>query len=573
MFGSRTDDGPAAAPLPAADWSSQARVLFRFGALYFLIHAHPYLLSLLPTPATVAAVFDYSAEWVASTRVVDEAIESFEAWLVSVEEWATAAVATNVFGLDGLLDRASDSGDTRYAYVRALLHVVTAAVLALLWTWRARSGGTYARAAAWLLIALRYYVASAMLGYGLMQVLPTSTHPWLPLDRLLTLYGDSTPQGALWSTLRSSATYTAFTGYAAAIGGALLLFRRTSSLGAILATGMLANVVALNFGYDVASKLYAIHLLLAALAITTPDASRVLDLLIWNKPTTPRDGRYPRVPVAGPALKALILTVLVGQTVRASYATADSLGNIPPDYGIWDVRTMEIDEQISLARFDDVGEWRHLVIDRDGSCSIHRRDGTRMQQQLRYNDDSGMTLQTSSEWALAVTGDELTLTGQFASRTRANGGDEVAPPRHRNHAPQVRWTLARAASAPADASAVHPWLGTWDVRGRDVLDDRYLPRTQGAPARFTRLSFAADGSMRVTLPSGRVDDFRWELTAADQPTLQVTAEGQFQVSRGEQTLLLSGSFRGHALRAALERRDLQEFQLLRRGFRWVSAAR
>ena len=548
-------------------------MLFRFGALYFLIHAHPHLLSLLPTPATVAAVFDYSAEWVTSTRVVDEAIESFEQWFARVEDRAVAAAATNVFGLDGLLDRTSDSGDTRYAYARTMLHFLTAAMLTLLWTWRARSGGTYARAAAWLLIALRYYVASAMLGYGLMKVLPTSSQPWLPLDRLLALYGDSTPESALWSALRSSETYTAFTGYAAAIGGGLLLFRRTSSLGAIFTAGALANVVALNFGYDVASKLDSIHLLLAALAITAPDASRLIDMLIWNKPTTPRDIRHPRVPVAGPALKALILTVLVGQTVRASFATAGSLKDLPPDYGIWDVRTMEVDERASSARADEVGEWRHLVIDRDGRCSIHRQDGTRMQQQLRYKDDASLTLRTSSEWEATVTGNELTLTGQFAWRSRVDDGDDDAPPRHRNHAPQLRWTLARAASAPAEGSAAHPWLGTWDVRARDVLGDRYLARTQRAPARFTRLSFAADGSMRVTLPSGRVDAFRWELTAADQPTLQVTAEGRFQVSRSEQTLLLSGSFRGHSIRAALERRDLKEFQLLRRGFRWVSAVR
>ena len=548
-------------------------MLFRFGVLYFLIYAHPFLLSLLPTPTTVAAVFDYSAEWITSTRVVDAAIEHYEAWLTRVEGWTVAAAAAAFLGLDWPLDRPGDSGDTLYAYVRMMLHFLTAAGLALLWTWRARRGGTYARAAAWLLIALRYYVASAMLGYGLMKVLPTSSPPWLPLDRLLAPYGDSTPESALWSALRSSEMYAAFTGCAALIGGALLLFRRTSTLGAIFTAGVLANVVALNFGYDIASKLDSIHLLLAALAITAPDAPRVIDMLLRNKPTAPRDVRAPRVPVAGALLKALILIVLVGQTVRASLATADSAGDLPTDYGIWDVRTMEIDERASFARADDVGGWRHLVIDRDGRCSIHRQDGTRMQQQLRYNDDANVTLQTSSEWAPEVNGNELTLTGQFAWRSRAAAGDDAAPPRQRNRAPQLRWTLARADSAPVVDGAAQPWLGTWDVRARDVLGDRYRPRTQPAPARFTRLSFSADGSMRVTLPSGRVDAFRWTLTDGDRPTLRLTAEGRLEVSRSEQTLLLSGSFRGHSIRVALERRDLQQFQLLRRGFRWVKPAR
>ena len=63
------------------------------------------------------------------------------------------------------------------------------------------------------------------------------------------------------------------------------------------------------------------------------------------------------------------------------------------------------------------------------------------------------------------------------------------------------------------------------------------------------------------------------MTDGDRPTLRLTAEGRLEVSRSEQTLLLSGSFRGHSIRVALERRDLQQFQLLRRGFRWVKPAR
>lgn len=573
MFGSRPHDGPTEAPPTPANWSPLARALFRFGALYFLIYAHPYPLSLLPTPATVAAVFDYSAEWVTAAGVVDEAIRSYAAWFARAEGWAVDATATSLFGLDGLLDRPGDSGDTLYAYVRTMLTVVAAAALTLFWTWCARRGGTYARAAAWLTIALRYYVASAMLGYGMMEVLSTSSPPWLPLDRLLAPYGDSTPESVLWSAMRSSEAYAAFTGVAALIGGSLLLFRRTASLGAIVTAGLLANVVALTFGYDAPYKLDSVHLLLAALAITAPDASRLFDILLWNKPTAPRDVGYPRVVVAGPALKALILIVLVGQTVRASLATADRREDLPPNYGIWDVRTTEIDARAALPRAGDVGGWRHLVIDRGGRCSIHREDGTRMPQQLRYSDDGSITLQTSSEWEPDVSGQQMTLTGPFARRFDADWADAAASQPQQNRAPQVRWTLARAGNAPAGADAAHPWLGTWDVRAREALGDGYLPRLQPAPTRFTRLVFAIDGSLQVTLPSGRVDAFRWELTADERPTLRVTAEGQFQISRGEQSLVLTGSFRGHAVRAAFEARDLSEFQLLRRGFRWINPIR
>jgi hypothetical protein len=50
---------------------------------------------------------------------------------------------------------------------------------------------------------------------------------------------------------------------------------------------VLADIVALNFCYDVPVKLYSSHLLPMAVFLGTPDLRRLLNLMVWNRPTAP----------------------------------------------------------------------------------------------------------------------------------------------------------------------------------------------------------------------------------------------------------------------------------------------
>lgn len=61
-----------------------------------------------------------------------------------------------------------------------------------------------------------------------------------------------------------SRTYTIFAGAGEVIGGVLLFFRRTTTLGALILCGVLANVVALNFSYGIPVKIFSSLLLLLA---------------------------------------------------------------------------------------------------------------------------------------------------------------------------------------------------------------------------------------------------------------------------------------------------------------------
>ena len=71
------------------------------------------------------------------------------------------------------------------------------------------------------------------------------------------------------------------------IAGLLLFFRRTSTLGGLVAAGVLTNIVAMNFCYDIPVKLFSSHLLLIGLWIALPDAKRLFSALILGRSVGP----------------------------------------------------------------------------------------------------------------------------------------------------------------------------------------------------------------------------------------------------------------------------------------------
>ena len=67
------------------------------------------------------------------------------------------------------------------------------------------------------------------------------------------------------------------------------LFRRTTTLSALVVVPVMLNVFLLNLCYDVPVKLMSFHLFLAGLFLALPDFRRLFDVLILNRPTAPRE--------------------------------------------------------------------------------------------------------------------------------------------------------------------------------------------------------------------------------------------------------------------------------------------
>jgi hypothetical protein len=179
------------------------------------------------------------------------------------------------------------SGDTTLDYVENYCYVVLAFIGTMVWSLLDRKRTNYITLHSWFRIWLRYTLAATLFGYGFAKVFPLQMHLYLPV--MLEHWGDSSPMAVLWNFMAASAPYTILCGSAEALAGVLLLFRRTTLLGAIISIGVMFNIAALNFCYDVPVKLYSTNLLLMSIYVLGPDWPRLKRILLLNQPVAAAD--------------------------------------------------------------------------------------------------------------------------------------------------------------------------------------------------------------------------------------------------------------------------------------------
>ncbi|SDD73663.1 DoxX protein [Myxococcus virescens] len=363
---------PVPGPLPAASeasvapaapeaWSLARRLAFRFAFAYLAIYFFPFPLDLIP--------------------VLGEFIHAFQDGL-----WKAAVpwVGKHVLRLStDITVMPNGSGDTTFNYVQVLMNFVAAVAVTGVWSVVDRRRTEYVKAHDVLHANVRYVLAMSMLSYGLAKLFK-SQFPFPSPDRLAQPLGDFSPMGLLWNFMGYSTGYNVFTGGAEFLGGCLLLFRRTTTLGALVVAGVMVNVVALNFFYDVPVKLYSSHLLLMSLFLVLPDARRLLDVLVLNRATQPRPLQPPFPPSRWLSGAGLVMKVLVVGGIAYGFGSSrlefirkygDSAPR-PPFYGYYTVDSFTQDGQRLDATSGDARRWKVVNVSRFGRMNIKRMDDT-----------------------------------------------------------------------------------------------------------------------------------------------------------------------------------------------------
>lgn len=252
-----------------AEWSFAKKLGFRFVFCYFVLYFFPFPLDSIPFTG--------------------------KAWMLWAKGWEglTVWVGTHVLYLaQPIVYQPTGSGDTMHDYVLLLIIFVLAVIAALAWTALDRQRKGYAWLAGWLRVYLRYALAVIMLSYGFSKVFDLQFSPPGP-SILMETYGQSSPMGLAWTFMGASVAYTVFAGALECLGGLLLLFRRTATLGALVTAAVMANVVMMNFCYDIPVKLYSTHLLLTALVILASQMARLVDAMVLHRGAATEDVRPP----------------------------------------------------------------------------------------------------------------------------------------------------------------------------------------------------------------------------------------------------------------------------------------
>ena len=234
------------------------RIFFRLACVYWLLYS-------LPSTGRI------------SFFGVIPGAQAYKSVWQAIGRW----VAIHAFHLSGPVTvyRPTGSGDTTLDYIEELCFLVLTCAAVLVWSFVDRSRKEYRTLNSWLRLLVRYTLAITLLSYGFSKVFPVQ-FPFPALSRMIEPFGDFSPMGVLWQFMGSSPAYTIFAGMMEAFGGALLLFRRTTTLGALVSAAVLLNVVVLNFCYDVPVKLYSLNLLLMAVFLMAPDLGKLTGFLV-----------------------------------------------------------------------------------------------------------------------------------------------------------------------------------------------------------------------------------------------------------------------------------------------------
>ena len=393
---------------PPNRWHPFTRTGFRFAFVYLLLFNLPFPLNAFPY------------------------VDKIGEWYNAIWNWMVPRVARAVFHreIDPVFN---GSGDRTFDYVLVACLLLIALVITIIWTILDRKRLSYPTLYRWLNVYVRFSLGAVMIGYGAYKVI-SSQFPPPTLDRLMQPYGDSSPMGLLWTFMGASEAYTMFVGAAEMIAGILLFPRKTSMLGALMSAGVLSNIVALNFSYDVPVKLYSSHLLAMAVFLLLPELRRLANFFILNRPadcvTVQPLFRRTLWHRGALVLSSLFLIAVVGTSLYQSYAQRrDFIALRSPLYGVWDVEEFKLAQPTPTA---SAASWRRMVFDSPGRVAVqtatnHERFGLQLDPEkrtltLRKRDDPGWNTVLTYERASP---DVITLAGTL-------NGSEMTARLHRS---------------------------------------------------------------------------------------------------------------------------------------------
>jgi uncharacterized membrane protein YphA (DoxX/SURF4 family) len=355
-------------PPPVVAWPAPARVAFRVLFVYLLLYTFRWSAALLPG----------LGDWL-------------ERGYVGVWNNLVPWVGAHVLHLRAPVSEPAPngSGDTTFAYVQVLCFVGVALAAAGLWSLAGARRKEHRALLAALRICVRFLLAGAMLSYGMSKVLGIQFPTPSPL-RLMESYGDSSPMGLLWTFMGASRAYSVCAGAAEVAGGALLFFRRTTPLGALVIAAVMTNVVLLNLCYDVPVKLYSLHLLGMAVFLLAPDLRALAKVLLPGRAAPPAS---PAPPAAGPfstpfwtrrrviaarVSGVLIAGMIVFQSAAGPFFYARRQhrqgppGPLPA--GVYEVTRFVKDGQVIPPLLTEDSRWRLVGVGDGGRLRVRRMD-------------------------------------------------------------------------------------------------------------------------------------------------------------------------------------------------------
>lgn len=310
----------------------------------------------------------------------------FFGFYIEPMHWAMVWLAAHVLHLPKPVTVFTNgSGDTTYDYLVILTITVSSAVGTIFWSLVRRGPCNYDKLYYWLTVIIRFYVGITMIAYGAVKVIKLQ-FPTPGLSRLLQTYGDSSPMGLAWTFMGYSKGYNYFTGLAELSCGILLLFRRTTMLGAVIGFTVSANIMAINYCFDVPVKIVSTMLVAMTLFLLSKNLQRFINFFILNRVVEPAVYRPMRFKkrwknVTLITFKYLLITYVALTTGISCIQGMSMYGDDapkPPLYGIYNIEAFVRGRDTVAALTTDSTRWRRIAVSGQKNARVYfMNDSTR----------------------------------------------------------------------------------------------------------------------------------------------------------------------------------------------------
>ncbi len=193
---------------------------------------------------------------------------------------------------------------------------------------------------------IRYFLACILLAYGIVKVMATQfPHMMANMDaRFIEL----NPMRVAWTFFGYSKGYQMFLGWGEMIPGLLLLFRRTTLLGALIAVIVMLNVFLINVFFDVCLKLNSGLYLALSLYLLLQNFERLWNFFFANRIVLPEihssTDRPSWLKLSNTIFNMLVVIVILGWAIKKTYETyqySNRLASLPSVQGAWKVEKVD----------------------------------------------------------------------------------------------------------------------------------------------------------------------------------------------------------------------------------------
>jgi hypothetical protein len=283
------------------------------------------------------------------------------------------------------------SGDTTFDYVVLFCIAVLSVVGTFIWSLLQRNTQNYRKLYYYLTVAIRFYVGLMLINYGMAKVIQLQfSQP--TLNRLTETYGDSSPMGLAWTFLGFSKGYNLFMGIAE-VAAVLLLFRRTLTFGLIITLMTTANVMAVNYFFDIPVKILSTHLVLMCLFLLMPNFRKLLIFFFKRVPVVLSDVYKPQLSEPFRLGFLVIKVFLLGHALGYGlYSTIDMKEKYygedtkSPMIGLYEVKEMTLNGEKKTYDEFTIKDWKYIGIERKGRAMIQRFDLSRQWLTLEVDE-------------------------------------------------------------------------------------------------------------------------------------------------------------------------------------------